>query len=191
MKKIFHAITVIGYCLLVIGFASCSPDEFSGADETKIPVVEGQDFTLLVDQDVNQITVSYPETPGVYPIWIFNGATYSTLNTAGWANAEAGTYTVEMKLGNRTGFSQNSIKKTFTFNETKVNYTNLLNRIKDKEWRIDNAEPAHLACGPYGGDGTGWWSAAPDEKKGTGMYDDRISFTSESTKGGSFSYSPG
>ena len=192
MNKIYK---IFGACLAVFAIcaplASCSPDEFSGADETKIPVVDGQDFTLTVDQEVNQITVSYPETPGVYPIWIFNGATYSTLSSAGWSNTEAGTYTVEMKLGNRNGFSQNSIKKTFTFNETKVNYTNLLNRIKDKEWRIDNAETAHLACGPYGGDGTGWWSAAPDEKKGTGMYDDRITFTSESNKGGGFSYSPG
>ena len=39
---------------------------------------------MTVDQEVNQVTVSYPETPGVYPIWIFNGATYSTLNNAGW-----------------------------------------------------------------------------------------------------------
>lgn len=189
MKKLFQYIG----CVLLAGLAmtACSPDEFSGADETKIPVVEGQDFTLTVDQDVNQITVSYPETPGVYPVWLFNGATYSTLNNAGWANAEAGTYTVEMRLGNRNGLSQGSIKKTFTFNETKVNYTNLLNRVAGKEWRIDYSEPAHLACGPYGGDGTGWWSAAPNEKKDFGVYDDRLTFTAESNKGGTFTYNPG
>lgn len=146
---------------------------------------------MEVDQEVNQVRVSYPETAGTYPIWIFNGATYSTLNDAGWANTEAGTYTVEMKLGNRNGISQGSIKKTFTFNETKVNYTNLLNRVSGKEWRIDNAEPAHLACGEYGGDGTGWWNAAADEKKDFGVYDDRISFTADSNKGGTFTYNPG
>lgn len=86
---------------------------------------------------------------------------------------------------------QGTVKKTFTFNETKANYTSLLNRIAGKEWRIDNAEPAHLACGPYGGDGTGWWNAAADEKKDFGVYDDRISFTVESNKGGSFTYDPG
>ena len=189
MKKIFQYIG----CALFAGLAltACSPDSFDGADQTKIPTVAGQDFTLEVDQEVNQIRVSYPETAGTYPIWIFNGATYSTLNNAGWSNAERGTYTVEMKLGNRNGISQGTVKKTFTFNETKVNYTSLLNRIAGKEWRIDNAEPAHLACGPYGGDGTGWWNAAPDEKKAFGVYDDHISFTAESNKGGSFTYNPG
>lgn len=189
MKKIFQYIG----CALLTGLAltACSPDSFDGADQTKIPTVAGQDFTLEVDQEVNQIRVSYPETAGTYPIWIFNGATYSTLNNAGWSNAERGTYTVEMKLGNRNGISQGTVKKTFTFNETKANYTSLLNRISGKEWRIDNAEPAHLACGPYGSDGTGWWNAAADEKKDFGVYDDRISFTVESNKGGSFTYNPG
>lgn len=189
MKKIFQYIG----CALLTGLAltACSPDSFDGADQTKIPTVAGQDFTLEVDQEVNQIRVSYPETAGTYPIWIFNGATYSTLNNAGWSNAERGTYTVEMKLGNRNGISQGTLKKTFTFNETKANYTSLLNRISGKEWRIDNAEPAHLACGPYGSDGTGWWNAAADEKKDFGVYDDRISFTVESNKGGSFTYDPG
>lgn len=189
MKKIFRYIG----CALFAGLTltACSPDSFDGADETKIPTVAGQDFTMEVDQEVNQVRVSYPETAGTYPVWIFNGATYSTLNNAGWANSEAGTYTVEMKLANRNGISQGSLKKTFTFNESKVNYTTLLNRIADKDWRIDNAEPAHLACGPYGGDGSGWWSAAPDEKKDFGVYDDRIRFTIDSNTGGAFTYDPG
>ena len=189
MKKIFRNIG----CALLAGLAmtACSPDTFDGADETKIPTVSGEDFTMEVDQEVNQVRVNYPETAGVYPVWIFNGATYSTLNNAGWANTEAGTYTVELKLGNRNGISQGSVKKTFTFNETKVNYTTMLNRIAGKEWRIDNAEPAHLACGPYGGDGSGWWNATPDEKSAFGVYDDRISFTVESNKGGTFTYNPG
>ena len=174
-----------------IGMAACSPDDFNGADPNGLPSLSGEDFTMVVDQEVNQIQVSYPEKDGVYPIWIFNGATYSTLNNAGWANTEAGTYTVEMKLGNRNGISQSSITKTFTFNETKVNYTNLFNRITGKEWRIDYGEVAHMACGPYGGDGTGWWSAAPEEKKDFGVYDDRITFTAETNKGGTYTYNPG
>ena len=189
MKKIFQYIG----CALLAGLAltACSPDSFDGADETKIPTVAGMDFTMEVDQEVNQVTVNYPTTAGTYPIWIFNGATYSTLNSAGWSNTEAGTYTVELKLGNRNGISHGSVKKTFTFNETKVNYTTMLNRISGKEWRIDSAEPAHLACGPYGGDGSGWWNATPDEKKDFGVYDDRISFTVETNKGGTFTYNPG
>ncbi len=189
MKKIIYSLlaaAVVGWT-----FTACSPDEFEGVDPNGVPTISGEDFTLNVDQEVNQITVNYPEKAGVYPIWIFNGATYSTLNNAGWANTEAGTYTVEMKLGNHNGVSVTGVKKEFTFNETKVNWDNYFKRIVDKEWRIDYSEVAHLACGPYGGDGTGWWSAGPAEKKGFGVYDDRITFTADNKKGGSFTYNPG
>ena len=130
-KKIYQL-----FCagLVGLGLAACSPDEFNGADPNGLPSLSGEDFTLIVDQEVNQIQVSFPEKDGVYPVWIFNGATYSTLNNAGWANTDQGTYTVEMKLGNRNGISQSSITKTFTFNETKVNWTNYFNRITGKEW---------------------------------------------------------
>ena len=180
------------YLLTLLPLATaCSPDSFDGADETQIPIVSGQDFTMIVDQETNQVQVSYPETPGVYPIWIFNGASYSTLNNAGYQNNKKGTYYVEMRLGNRNGFSQGAIRKEFTFNETKANFTTELNRLSAKEWRIDYAEPAHLACGPYGGDGSGWWNAAPGEKKDFGVYDDRISFVSDGLMGGTFTYDPG
>ncbi len=191
VKGLAKAVLPLSLFALLPLAVACSPDSFDGADETKIPTVAGEDFNLEVDQEVNQIIVSYPQKQGTYPIWIFNGAAYSTLNTAGWQNNKAGTYTVEMKLGNRNGFSQGSIKKTFTFNETKASFTTQLNRIKDKQWRIDSAEPAHLACGPWGGDGTGWWNASPDEKKDFGVYDDRITFKADNTTGGSFTYDPG
>ena len=189
MKKFLYSL--LGTAIMGFAVASCSPDEFEGADPNGVPTVSGDDFTLNVDQEVNQITVSYPEKDGVYPIWIFNGATYSTLYQAGWANTEAGTYTVEMKLGNRNGISATGIKKEFTFNETKVNWDKYFQRIVGKEWRIDYGEVAHMACGPFGGDGTGWWSAGPEEKKGFGVYDDRITFSADNNKGGAFTYNPG
>ena len=134
--------------ILVAGLtvAACSPDKFDGADQAGIPTVEGKDFTMKV---------SFPETAGVYTVWSFNGATYSTLNNSGYQNNKKGTYTVSLRLGNRNGFSQGAITKEFTFNETKASFGPELNRLKDKEWRIDYSEPAHMACGAYGGDGTG------------------------------------
>ena len=189
MNKIFkYSAGVLMACLAM---TACSPDEFEGADPNGIPSMQGVDFNMTVDQEVNQVSLHFPETKGVYPIWIINGASYSTLNDVGWSNTEAGTYDVELKLGNRNGFSDGSIRKQFTFNETKVNWNNLFNRIKDKEWRIDNKEVAHMACGPLGGDGTGWWSANPDDKKDFGVYDDRITFSVETNKGGTYTYNPG
>ena len=191
VRKLAKAVMPLGLFALVPFFTACSPDSFEGADENGIPTMEGVDFTMTVDQEVNQVLLSVPEMKGVYPIWIINGATYSTLNEVGWSNVERGTYPVELKLANRNGISQGSITKYFTFNETKINWNNLFNRIKDKEWRIDNKEVAHMACGPNGGDGTGWWSAAPDDKKVFGVYDDRITFSVESNKGGAYTYNPG
>ena len=170
---------------------ACSPDSFDGADPNGIPTVSGTDFNITVDQESNQMVATYTPQAGTYPIWILDGTSYSTLTEVGYKNSEAGTHTVELRLGNRNGISQAGIKKEYTFNETKVDYSADFRRITGKEWRIANKEVAHMACGPVGGDGTGWWSAQPDDKKGFGVYDDRITFTADTRKGGTFIYSAG
>ncbi|MBR4828801.1 MAG: hypothetical protein IKZ92_03270 [Muribaculaceae bacterium] len=181
----------MGYCLLAVVFTACSPDDFFGADPDGLPTVSGIDFDLSVDQETNQMIASYTPQPGTYPIWILDGTSYSTLQEVGYKNNEAGTHTIELRLGNRNGISQTGIKKEYTFNESKIDYTNDFRRITEKEWRFDHKEPAHLGCGPAGTAGNGWWSAQPDEKKDFGMYDDRISFTAETRKGGTYFYNAG
>ena len=170
---------------------SCSPEEFSGADQNGIPSVSDVDFNINVDQETNQMVATYTPQAGTYPVWILNGNTYSTLQEVGYQNPEAGTYTIDLKLGNRNGFSQGTVSKTFTFNETKIDYTADFRKITGKEWRFANKEVAHLGCGPAGTTGTEWWSAQPDDKKDFGMYDDRITFTADNRKGGTFNYNAG
>ena len=96
-----------------------------------------------------------------------------------------------MKIGNRNGFSQGTVSKTFTFNETKIDYSADFRRITGKEWRIANKEVAHMGCGPAGTAGTEWWSAQPNDKKDFGVYDDRITFTADTRKGGTYTYDAG
>ena len=170
---------------------SCSPDEFDGADPNGIPTVSGVDFQMSVDQETNQMVATYTPAAGTYPVWIIDGTSYSTLQEVGYKNTEAGTHTVEMRLGNRNGFSQTGIVKEFTFNETKIDYTSDFRKITGKEWRFANKEVAHLGCGPAGTAGIEWWAAQPDEKKDFGMYDDRITFTADTRKGGTFTYNAG
>ena len=134
---------------------------------------------------------TYTPQPGTYPVWILNGTNYSTLQEVGYQNPEAGTYTLELKIGNRNGFSQAGVSKTFTFNETKIDYSADFKRLCNKEWRIANREVAHMGCGPAGTAGTEWWSAQPDDKKDFGVYDDRITFTADTRKGGTYNYSAG
>ena len=189
MKNLFKY--TLGVLFAGLTMTACSPDEFEGADPNGIPTVSGIDYQIAVDQETNQMVASYSPAAGTYPIWILNGTQYSTLQEVGYNNPEAGTYTVELRLGNRNGISQTGIKKEFTFNETKVDYTADFRRLCNKEWRFANREVAHLACGPAGTAGTEWWSAAPNEKKDFGMYDDRITLTNDNRKGGTFTYNAG
>ena len=189
MKNLFKY--SIGALFAGLAMTACSPDEFSGADPNGIPSVSGVDFNISVDQETNQMIATYTPQPGTYPVWILNGTTYSTLQEVGYNNPEAGTYTIDMKIGNRNGFSQGTISKTFTFNETKVDYSADFRRITGKEWRIANKEVAHMGCGPAGTAGTEWWSAQPNDKKDFGVYDDRITFTADNRKGGTYTYNAG
>ena len=189
MKNLFKY--SIGALFAGLAMTACSPDEFSGADPNGIPSVSGVDFNISVDQETNQMIATYTPQPGTYPVWILNGNTYSTLQEVGYNNPDAGTYTIDMKIGNRNGFSQGTISKTFTFNETKVDYSADFRRITGKEWRIANKEVAHMGCGPAGTAGTEWWSAQPNDKKDFGVYDDRITFTADNRKGGTYTYNAG
>ena len=189
MKNLF--IYSIGVLLTGVMMTACSPESFDGADPNGIPSVSDVDFSINVDQETNQMIATYTPQPGTYPVWIINGTTYSTLQEVGYQNPEAGSYTIDLKLGNRNGFSQGVVSKSFTFNETKIDYSADFKRLCDKEWRIANREVAHMGCGPAGTDGAGWWSAQPDDKKDFGVYDDRITFTADTRKGGSYTYSAG
>ena len=191
INKKSSAIAFISYCLLALAFTACSPEDFKGADPDGLPTVSGIDFQISVDQETNQMVASYTPEAGTYPVWILDSTSYSTLQEVGYKNNEAGTHTIELRLGNRNGISQTGIKKNYTFNESKIDYTNDFRRIAEKDWRLDHKEVAHLACGPAGADGTGWWSARPDEKKDFGLYDDRIYFTAENRKGGKYIYNCG
>lgn len=178
-------------CCTTAALTACSPEEFEGANPNGIPSVSGVDFNINVDQETNQMIATYTPQAGTYPVWLVNGTQYSTLQEVGYQNPEAGTYTIDLKIGNRNGFSQGTVSKTFTFNETKIDYSADFRKITGKQWRFANKEVAHLGCGPAGTTGTEWWSAQPDDKKDFGMYDDRITFTADNRKGGTFNYSAG
>ncbi|MDO5035379.1 MAG: hypothetical protein Q4D93_00265 [Porphyromonas sp.] len=191
MKKITQYLAAA--LLLVITLISCSPERFEGAVQSELPTISGVDFTLEVDQEINQITAIAPELNGFYPVWIINEATYSTLSTVNWSNKTAGTYTIELFLGNRNGVSQASVKKTFTFDRTLVNWGPYYDRLNGKEWRIMSEEAGHLACGTPGSSGSDWWSAMPEEKEEFGVYDDRMVFTfgNKGDDKGTYTYHPG
>lgn len=175
MKQIFKLMA--GALFVGLTFSACSPEDFNGADQNGIPSMEGVDFNVTVDQTTNTMTATAPDIAGEYPVWLIDGKKYSTLPSVTYSNKVKGTYSIELHMANKNGFSQAGLKKEFTFNETKVDFTPYAEKLKGKSWRIDNTAPGHMACGPSGTSGTEWWSAAKDDKKDFGVYDDRLTFT--------------
>ena len=185
MNKIFK---YIGSSLITgLALTACSPESFDGPDQAGIPSISNVEINMNVDQTVNQATFSVANLPAqTYAIWTVNGNQYSTLNPMNWANNKAGTYDVELRLGNRNGFSQGSISKSFTFENSQIDLTPYYNRIS-RTWRINYAETGHMGCGEPGSDGSNWWSANPNDKADWGVYDDRITFNAD----GEYTYNPG
>ena len=185
MNKIFK---LLGSSLMVaMALTACSPETFDGPDQNGIPSVTGVDIDMNVDQAVNEATFTVQNMPkGTYAFWTVDDKVYSTLSPMHWANSKAGTYAVELRLGNRNGFSQSSITKTFTFENTKVDFTQYISRIS-RTWRINHTEVGHMGCGEPGTDGSNWWSAQPEDKADWGVYDDRITFSED----GVYDYDPG
>lgn len=189
MKNIYKLMA--GALFVSMAFSACSPEDFDGADQNGLPSMDGVDYTVSVDQETNTMTATAPVKDGEYPVWLINGAVYSTLPTVTWSNKIRGTYPIELRMANRNGFSQSSLHKDFTFNETKVDFTPYFTKLEGKQWRIDNSAAGHLACGPSGTSGTEWWSAKADEKKDNSIYDDRLTFQSTSSTGGDYTYNSG
>ena len=178
-------ITQISIALLATGiFAACSPDDIEGVNENGVP--QATDFENLVDiqvdQSTNQVTFSLRDAKGVYPIWnIDTGKKVerSTVNGFQRIFASSGDYTVTVQVGNRDGISDGKVTRTFHIDNTIMDFSKYTTMLSKAPWYIDNKTPGHLACGENVGNPTGWWSAQPDDKAGTGLYDNSIEFTDQ------------
>jgi len=189
MKRIY---SYLGSLLIVLlAFVACTKD-FSRPSESDIPLATDIDVDITVDQELNQVTFTL-KNQGAYPIWSFeeNSKTvYSTLNGLTKIYNNAGTYTVEIKIGNANGISDGSITKTFTIDNSLVDFDRYIGLIAgngSKKWSIARQEPGHLGCGPSGTDGLEWWSAVPNDKADWGVYNDVLTFTSDMK----YTYNPG
>ena len=189
-----HIYNYLGSLLLImaIAFTACSPEEFTSPSQSGLPqisnIVDG-DIDIAVDQTINQVTFTLKKS-GCMPVWIFDGKSYSTVNGLSRIYTKAGTYTVDVKVANANGISDGFIQKEFTIENTVVDFSSYVKRLagdSSKEWRIAKSEAGHLGCGEPGTDGLNWYSAQPDEKADMGLYDDRITFTTERK----YTYNPG
>lgn len=90
--------------------AACSADKFDGVDPNGRPDANEIDATVTVDQETNTYTLTL-NNKGYYPMWTVNvgrNPKVSTVNGFSGVIAEAGTYQVEVRMGNRNGLSEGS-----------------------------------------------------------------------------------
>ena len=183
---------------VLAAFAACSPEEVIHPSEAGIASAQNYEPVIAVDQETNQVTFSV-DAKGVIPVWVFADKSgewtqYSAQNGLQKIFASMGDYQVRMYIMNANGMSPDYKECSFHINNTIMSFDKYLTFIaggKDgessKEWRIDNDVAGHLGCGESGSDGTNWWSAAKDDKKDFGVYDDRLTFTG----GYAYTYDPG
>ena len=174
--------------------SACSPEDFDGVSEAGLPLAENAKVTASVDDETNTVTFNM-EGDGIYPMWyipvdgkeVTKNPVYSTVNPLQKIWVNSGDYKVYYRVGNRNGMSQGMGETTFHVTNTLVDFSEIVGKLSGKEWRIAATEPAHLACGPSGTDGTEGWKAGANEKAEFGVYDDRLTFGADY----SYTYNPG
>lgn len=186
--------------------AACSPDYIT-PDQAKLPQAADFDVQVEVNQETNYVTFNMNNS-GVVPVWIIgatdpidnaNGSKVTGKNYAYTGNGlslrfrDEGKHTVEVKAYNAHGISVGSQMVEFSLNSTyrdpfdPAPYIKALSDGSTKTWEWNHTVAGHFGCGPYGGNGTEWWSAGAEEKKDWSLYDDKITFGAD----GSYVYDPG
>ena len=110
MKKIMKSMAAAACVALMSLSAACSADKFDGVDPNGRPDANEIDATVTVDQETNTYTPTL-NNKGYYPFWTVNvgrNPKTSTLNGFSGVITEAGTYQVEVRMGNRNGLSEGS-----------------------------------------------------------------------------------
>ena len=182
------------FVVAVLCLTGCKPEEVPTLNGGEIPQASlyENNIKVAVDQATNQVTFTLEDVKAAYPIWIFDGTTYSTTNGLKKIYAVAGDYTVDVKIGNANGISDGVITKTFHVDNTIMDFTKYYTLLcKDgKQWHIDGVTAGHMGCGEPGTNGTNWWSAAPGDKKDWGVYDNILTFT-HGDEGDTYTFDPG
>ena len=174
--------------IAAVALYACSPEDHDDINPASRPSASDINVELQM-LDSNKVAFNLLNS-GCTPIWYFGDGSQSTVNGIIKQYPVAGNYSVEIKMYNRNGICDGSITKEFSFTETFLNFDNEIAKLtggSEAIWMIAKDEKAHLACGESADNPTGWWSAMPGDKEGTGLYDDQFIFKAD----GSYTYNPG
>lgn len=195
MKNIFR--NIIASVIMVLPLAACTEDA-DRPDAAGLPQASEINTEITVDNTTNEVTFEL-KNEECYPIWIFTEpdgkTTTSTVNGLKKLYASKGTFSVEVKMGNKNGISAESVTRSFTVENQLVDEEMMKNlcgattqQTGSKTWVWNSTAQGHLGCGPSGSaTGCDWYSAAPGEKAGAGIYDNTFTFASDFT----YTFDPG
>ncbi|MCJ8164410.1 PKD domain-containing protein [Pontibacter sp. E15-1] len=181
--SISRVYSLLAVALLTSMFTACSPDE-SDAELAPAPTAEMVAFSATPNTDNPNIITFNNETPGAFKaIWDFGNGSTAEGQTAEGAFAVEGDYTVKLTVFTSGGYTSNT--KTIHIDNTNFSMldredynflTGGASNATGKTWVIEKDEAGHMGVGPIGAATPEWWSAAPNDKAGEGLYDDEMVF---------------
>ncbi|HMB99479.1 MAG TPA: hypothetical protein VKN14_00420, partial [Flavobacteriaceae bacterium] len=191
MKNLKYIIGI--FLSLALLFMSCQDDDVSvgnlvaptniqvaidivGADASN-PNGDGSGrvhFTATADNAIsyqftyNGITTSAPGGKQTYDFSVLGLNTYEVTVIAFGTGGSASSLTIQVEV--------------LSLYDPPADLLQMLHGGSERTWRIKAEGGKHFGLGPVGGSiPTEWYGAAPDEKTGTGMYDDRYIFKADGT----------
>jgi len=186
MEKHKYITRITGILAILLVMVACEPQMADKPDIGLPPTADQLNFTITPGSDAFHVVITNTSSVTGIPSWEFGNGTKGLGTTNTVVYSLPGDYPIKMTLVTKAGIA--TISKTFTQTETDFSiftdpvYINLTGGVADadgKTWMVDADSKGHFGVGDVtkvGGVGLDWWSANPQDKSGTGAYDDELTF---------------
>ena len=185
----------------MVAFYGCQEDEYSFGDivtPSNIQItaeIVGADAANPYGDGSGVVNFAATADNAVSYKFVFNGEETVSLsgnNSISFSSLGVNTYTVTVVASGTAGVSSSKSIEVEVLS-TYAPPVDLIAKlygydpadptaVTSRTWKVHSTKNKHFGLGPVGGQVlTEWYGAGPDEKAGTGMYDDRFTFSSDGT----------
>ena len=185
----------------MVAFYGCQEDEYSFGDivtPSNIQItaeIVGADAANPYGDGSGVVNFAATADNAVSYKYVFNGEETVSLsgnNSINFSSLGVNTYTVTVVASGTAGVSSSKSIEVEVLS-TYAPPVDLIAKlygydpadptaVTSRTWKVHSTKDFHFGLGPVGGQIlTEWYGAGPDEKAGTGMYDDRFTFSSDGT----------